>query len=72
MCRSIKSLFPLDPPTTEEEIRAAAMQFVRKISGYGKPSKANDAVFLIAVDEITAASTRLIGALTTKAPPKVR
>ncbi len=72
MCRSIKTLFPLDPPTTEEEIRAAAMQFVRKISGYGKPSKANEAVFLLAVDEITAASARLLGALTTKAPAKIR
>lgn len=72
MCRSIKTLFPLDPPTTEEEIRAAAMQFVRKISGYGKPSKANEAVFLQAVDEITAASARLIGSLTTKAAPKAR
>jgi len=72
MCRSIKTLFPLDPPPTEEEIRAAAMQFVRKISGYGKPSKANEPVFLLAVDEIAASATRLIGALTTKAPAKVR
>ncbi len=72
MCRSIKTLFPLDPPPTEEEIRAAAVQFVRKISGYNKPSRANEPAFLQAVAEITATSTRLIGALTTKIPAKVR
>lgn len=72
MCRSIRPLFNFDPPTTEEEIRAAALQFVRKISGFTKPSRANEAVFLAAVDEIAAASARLVGSLDTKAPPRQR
>ena len=72
MCRNIKTLFNFDPPVTEEEIRAASLQFVRKISGLNKPSKANEATFLAAVDEIAAVSTRLLLSLETTAPPKNR
>jgi len=72
MCRNIKTLFNFDPPVTEEETRAAALQYVRKITGFNKPSKANEALFLAAVDEIAAASIRLLGALETNAPPKNR
>ncbi|MDP8991190.1 MAG: DUF2277 domain-containing protein [Acidobacteriota bacterium] len=72
MCRNIKTLFNFDPPVTEEEIRAASLQFVRKISGLNKPSKANEAVFQEAVDEIAAISTRLLRSLQTTAPPKNR
>src|SRR4051812_7288049 len=72
MCRNIRPLFNFDPPTTEEEVRAAALQFVRKISGFTKPSQTNHPVFLTAVEEITAASQRLIAALETTAPPKNR
>lgn len=72
MCRNIKTLFNFDPPVTDEEIRGAALQYVRKISGFNKPSKANEAAFLAAVDEIAAASTRLLDSLETKAPPKDR
>ena len=72
MCRSIKTLFNFDPPVTPEEIRAASLQFVRKISGFNKPSKANEVAFLLAVDEIAAVSTRLIHSLETNAPPKNR
>jgi hypothetical protein len=72
MCRNIKSLYNFDPPVTSEEIRAASLQFVRKISGFNKPSKANEDVFLAAVDEITGISTRLLHALETNAPPKIR
>ncbi|MGA3344081.1 MAG: DUF2277 domain-containing protein [Terracidiphilus sp.] len=72
MCRNIKMLFNFDPPVTEEEIRAASLQFVRKVSGFTKPSKANEAVFLTAVDEVTAASARLLSALETNAPPRSR
>lgn len=72
MCRNIKTLFNFDPPVSEEEIRDAALQFVRKVSGFNKPSKANEAAFLAAVDEIAAASTRLLESLETKAPPKNR
>jgi hypothetical protein len=72
MCRNIKSLYNFDPPVTSEEIRAASLQFVRKISGFNKPSKANEDVFLAAVDEITGISTRLLHALETNAPPKNR
>jgi hypothetical protein len=72
MCRSIKPLFNFDPPTTEEEIRAAALQFVRKISGFNKPSKANEAPFFTAIEEISAASSRLLYSLETNAPPKTR
>lgn len=72
MCRNIKTLFNFDPPVTDEEIRGAALQYVRKISGFNKPSKANEAAFLAAVDEIAAVSTRLLDSLETKAPPKDR
>ena len=72
MCRSIKPLFNFDPPVTAEEVRAASLQFVRKISGFHKPSKANEDAFLKAVDEIAAASARLIQSLETTAPPKNR
>jgi hypothetical protein len=70
MCRSIKPLFNFDPPAGEAEIRAAATQYVRKISGFPKPSKANEAAFNAAVDEIARASSRLLAALETTAPPK--
>lgn len=72
MCRNIKTLFNFDPPVTPEEIHAASLQFVRKISGLNKPSKANEATFLAAVDEIAAISTRLLHSLETSAPPKNR
>jgi hypothetical protein len=72
MCRNIKTLFNFDPPVTEEEIRAASLQFVRKISGFNKPSKANEGLFLAAVDEIAGISTRLLLSLETNAPPKNR
>ncbi len=72
MCRSIKTLFNFQPPVTEEEIRAASLQFVRKVSGFNKPSKANEAAFLAAVDEIAASAAKLLSALETNAPPKNR
>jgi hypothetical protein len=72
MCRNIKTLFNFDPPVTEEEVRAASLQFVRKISGFQKPSKTNERKFLAAVDEIAAVSTRLLHSLETNAPPKNR
>jgi len=72
MCRNIKTLFNFDPPVTDDEIRAASLQFVRKISGFGKPSKANEGSFLAAVDEIAGISTRLLRSLETNAPPKNR
>jgi hypothetical protein len=72
MCRNIKPLFNFDPPVTAEEIRAASLQFVRKISGFNKPSKANEGSFLAAVDEIAGISTRLLRSLETNAPPKNR
>ena len=72
MCRNIKTLFNFDPPVTEEEVRAASLQFVRKISGLNKPSKANEATFQTAVDEIAGISTRLLHSLQTTAPPKNR
>jgi hypothetical protein len=72
MCRNIRPLFNFDPPVTEAEIRAASLQFVRKISGYQKPSKANESAFLAAVDEIVAVSARLLDSLDTDAPPKNR
>ena len=72
MCRNIKTLFNFDPPVTREEIRAASLQFVRKISGLNKPSKANEISFLAAADEIAAISTRLLYSLETAAPPKNR
>jgi hypothetical protein len=72
MCRNIKMLFNFDPPVTEEEIRAASLQFVRKLSGFNKPSKANEAAFLAAVDEVTVVSARLLASLETNAPPRSR
>jgi hypothetical protein len=72
MCRNIKTLFNFAPPVTEEEIQAAAVQFVRKISGFNKPSKANEAVFLAAVDAVAAVSRDLLGLLQTSSPPKDR
>ena len=72
MCRNIKLLFNFEPPTTEDEVRAAALQFVRKISGFNKPSQANEAAFQVAVDEITATSFRLVHSLQTSAPAKNR
>jgi len=72
MCRNIKTLFNFDPPVTGEEIQAASLQFVRKISGFNKPSRTNEAAFLAAVDEIAGISTRLIHSLETNAPPKNR
>ncbi len=72
MCRNIKILFNFDPPVTAEEIRAASLQFVRKISGFNKPSKANEAAFLAAVEEVAAISSRLLRALETTAPPRSR
>ncbi|MEA3195673.1 MAG: hypothetical protein QOD26_4006 [Betaproteobacteria bacterium] len=72
MCRSIKTLFNFAPLATDEEIRAASLQFVRKLSGFGKPSKANEAAFNAAVDEITAGARKLLGTLETSAPPRNR
>lgn len=72
MCRNIKTLFNFEPPVTAEEIRGASLQFVRKISGFNKPSRANEAAFLAAVDEIAAISGRLIHSLETNAPAKNR
>src|SRR6516225_8866165 len=72
MCRNIKTLFNFDPPVTEEEIRAASLQFVRKISGFNKPSKANEAAFLAAIEEVAAASTRLLTSLETSSPSRNR
>jgi hypothetical protein len=72
MCRNIKTLFNFDPPVTPEEVRAASLQFVRKISGFNKPSQANEASFEAAVDEVAAISTRLLRSLETNAPPKNR
>ncbi len=69
MCRNIKTLFNFEPPVTEEEVRAASLQFVRKVSGFNKPSKANEAAFLAAVDEIAAVSSNLLSSLETNAPP---
>lgn len=72
MCRNIKMLFNFDPPVTTEEIRAASLQYVRKISGFNKPSKANEPAFLAAIDEIAAVSMRLLSSLETNAVPKNR
>ena len=72
MCRNIKTLFNFDPPVTEEETRAAALQYVRKYTGFNKPSKANEASFLSAVDDIADISINLLGALETNAPPRNR
>lgn len=72
MCRNIRTLFNFDPPVSPEEIRAASLQFVRKISGFNKPSKANEAAFLAAVDEVADVSARLLRSLETNAPAKNR
>ena len=72
MCRNIKTLFNFEPPVTDEEIRAAALQFVRKVSGFHQPSMANEAAFLTAVDEVAAVSRALLSSLATNAPPKSR
>jgi hypothetical protein len=72
MCRSIHTLHNFDPPATEDEVRAAALQYVRKIAGFTKPSRANEVAFERAVDDVTAASALLLGALVTNAPPKSR
>lgn len=72
MCRNIKTLFNFEPPVNDDEVRAAALQYVRKISGFNKPSKANEAAFLAAVDAITAISSSLLSTLETNAPPKNR
>jgi hypothetical protein len=72
MCRNIKTLFNFEPPVTEDEIQAASLQFVRKISGFNKPSKANEAAFLAAVDAIADVARHLLTSLETNAPPKNR
>ena len=72
MCRNIKTLFNFEPPATEEEIRAASLQFVRKLSGYNAPSKANEEVFSRAVEDVAAVAGRLIASLDTTAPPRDR
>ena len=72
MCRNIRRLYNVAPPVTEEEIRAASLQFVRKISGFPKPSKTNEAAFAAAVDDVAAIVGRLLGSLETAAPPKNR
>lgn len=72
MCRNIRTLYNFEPPATDDEIRAAALQFVRKISGFAQPSKANEAAFDAAVDEITAVASTLLRSLETSAPPKDR
>ena len=72
MCRNIRTLFNFEPPVTEEEIRAASLQFVRKVSGFNKPSKINEAAFLAAVDEVAAVSRNLLTSLETNAPPRNR
>jgi hypothetical protein len=72
MCRNIRTLYNFEPPVTDEEIRAAALQYVRKVSGFNKPSKVNEAAFFVAVDEIAAVTEKLLHALETNAPPKNR
>lgn len=72
MCRNIKTLFNFEPPVTRDEVQAASLQFVRKISGFTKPSKANEAAFEAAIDEIAAISMALLRSLETNAPPKSR
>jgi hypothetical protein len=72
MCRSIKTLFNFEPPATDEEIRAASLQFVRKLSGFTAPSKVNEAVFNIAVDDVFEVARRLVTTLVTTAPPRDR
>ena len=72
MCRNIKIFFNFEPPATEDEIRAASLQYIRKVSGFTKPSKSNQAIFLAAVDEIATATGKLLSGLETNAPPKDR
>lgn len=72
MCRNIKTLFNFDPPVTDDEVQAASLQFVRKISGFNKPSKGNEAAFLAAVEDVAEVSMRLLRSLETNAPPKNR
>jgi len=72
MCRNIKTLFNFEPPATDDEIRASSLQFVRKLSGFNKPSKTNEAAFTQAVNEVTAAARRLVNSLTTTATPRDR
>ena len=72
MCRNIKTLFNFDPPVTDEEVKAASLQFVRKITGFNKPSKANEPAFLAAIDQIAGISSNLLRSLETNAPPKNR
>jgi hypothetical protein len=72
MCRNIKMLLNFDPPVTPDEVRAASLQFVRKITGFNKPSKANEAAFQAAIDSIASISTQLLGSLETNAPPRNR
>jgi hypothetical protein len=72
MCRNIKTLFNFDPPANDDEVRAASLQFVRKISGFNKPSRANEDAFDAAVDEVTRAARKLLASLTTTAPPRDR
>ena len=72
MCRSIKTLFNFEPPATTEEVRAASLQFVRKLSGFNKPSKANEAAFQLAVERVSAAAGRLLASLVTNAQPRDR
>ena len=72
MCRNIKTLFNFDPPVTEDEVRAASVQYVRKITGFNKPSKANEAAFAAAIEDVAAISGRLLRSLETNAPPKNR
>jgi hypothetical protein len=72
MCRNIKTLFNFDPPVTDDEVHAASLQFVRKITGFNKPSKSNETAFLAAVDEVAGISKRLLRSLETTAPPKNR
>jgi hypothetical protein len=72
MCRNIQALFNFDPPATDDEIRAASLQYVRKVSGFMKPSQANEQAFAVAVDEVAAATKRLVDSLVTAAPPKDR
>jgi hypothetical protein len=72
MCRNIRTLFNFDPPATDEDIRAASVQFVRKLSGFTRPSQANEAAFALAVDEVSAAARRLMDSLVTTAEPRDR
>jgi hypothetical protein len=72
VCRNIRTLFNFEPPVTDEEIRSASLQFVRKVSGFNKPSKANEAAFLSAIDQIATVSKSLLSSLETTAPPRTR